>query len=144
MAIRINRNKLKLSPEQVQEARFMYYHHCESAPSLAWKYNVSESIMRDAIYGKRGYASIPDPEKLNPKTKDPKYRADLKAMASDYKSQRRRDKRESNRIFNELVEAGLPVQVTPLHLAKSPANIDWKDEQRKERVAQNRHWKGWD
>jgi hypothetical protein len=147
MAIRINRNKLKLSTLQVQEARLRYYHKCEPARQLAWEYEVSESIMKDAIYGKRGYAAIPDPENLSPEAKDPKTRADWKSMQSNNRSYQRRNKRIENKMWLDMVKEGLPIEKTPLVSAygkSSPSNIDWKAEERKAKVAQNRHYKGWD
>jgi hypothetical protein len=116
----------------------------EPARQLAWEYEVSESIMKDAIYGKRGYAAIPDPEKLKPEDKDPKFRAELKAMFTDYRSKQRREKRQSEKIMIELIKDGFVPQETPLHLKPSPVKHDWKAQEQAEKVAQNRHWKGWD
>jgi hypothetical protein len=143
MAIRVNKNKLKLSTLQVQEARSRYYNKCEPASQLAYDYNVSESLMKDAIYGKRGYANIPDD--IPPETKDPKNRAEFKSkFVSDYRSYQRRNEYQYKKWETEYLKQGYKLPGTPLHMRPSPANIDWKDEERKERVAQNRHWKGWD
>ena len=144
MAIRVNKNKLKLSTLQVQEARILYYLHCRTAISLAWDYEVSESVMRDAIYGKRGYAKIPDPEKLKPEDKKPENRAEWKSNGTNPESRTRRQKRQFKKWELDYLKNGGSMAKTKAIDLPSPSNIDWKDEERKARVAQNRHWKGWD
>jgi hypothetical protein len=147
MAIRKrNTRQQKLSTEQVQDARFRYFRNTEPARQLAWEYGVSENLMRDAIHGKRGYANIPDPEKLTPEDKDPKARANLKSKwRTDYRSQQRRlDRQWKKNELERIKNGGLMPKTLEINLP-SPSNIDWKDEERKARVAQNKHWKkGWD
>jgi hypothetical protein len=140
MAIRKKPHGLKLTPEDVRTIRKRFFLDLDTIAFIALDYPVTERTIKDAIHGKGGYAKITDD--IGPKTK--KERVAFREVWANPKTKTEKARRQYKKWELDYLKKGGSLAGTPLHLRDSPANIDWKDEERKERVAQNRHWKGWD
>jgi hypothetical protein len=140
VAIRKKPNGLKLSPEEVRTIRKRFFTDLDTIREIAWDYPVTERTIKDAIHGKGGYANIEDD--VPPGNK--KERLQKRELYASNKTYNAKAKRQFNKWeLDYLKNGGLMAKTLEINLP-SPSNIDWKDEERKARVAQNRHWKGWD
>ena len=98
MAIRKNRNKAKLSPEQVQDIRYSFFNDMNTIEYIATQYPVSERTMFDPFHAKGAYTNIEDT--IDPSLKG-ENRLQWRTYYSTNRAKKEREKRQSKKIMEE-------------------------------------------